>query len=77
MNISVTANSEDIAVDALNRIAKAAEEIERLQPRLVRARRELHVAIRDAYTDGASVTVIAKVANLSRQRVDQIVRESG
>jgi len=32
-------------------------------------------AIRDAHAEGASVTVIPKVAGLSRQRVDQIVRK--
>jgi hypothetical protein len=71
---SSKANVEGIAADALNRVAKEAEEIERLQPRLERARQELHAAIKDAHAEGASVSVIAKVANLSRQRVDQLVK---
>jgi hypothetical protein len=63
-----------VASEALNRVSKAAETIERLEPRLTRARQELHAAIREAYAEGASVVVIAKVASLSRQRVDQIVK---
>jgi hypothetical protein len=59
----------------LDRVAAAAEKIKRLEPRLVDARRELHQAIIDAHAEGASVTVISKVAGLSRQRVDQIVRK--
>lgn len=66
-------NLEIIAADALNRVAKAAEKIGRLEPRLAEARRELHAAIREAHADGASVQVIARVAGLSRQRIDQIV----
>jgi hypothetical protein len=63
-----------MAADALNRVADAAEKIARLEPRLTEARRELHEAIREAHAHGASLTVIARVAGLTRQRVDQIVR---
>jgi Homeodomain-like domain len=38
------------------------------------ARRELHAAILEANAEGHSTSVIAKVAGLSRQRVDQIIR---
>jgi uncharacterized protein (UPF0335 family) len=64
-----------MAAEALNRVADAAEKIARLEPRLREARRDLHEAIREAHARGASVTVIAKVASLSRQRVDQIIRK--
>jgi hypothetical protein len=58
----------------LERVVKAAEQIARLEPRLSAARHELHAAIREADAEGHSVTVIAKVAGLSRQRVDQVVK---
>jgi len=58
----------------MNRIAKASETIDRLQPRLAQARKELYAAILEAHREGASVTVIAKLAGLSRQRVDQIIK---
>lgn len=60
--------------DALNRIASAAEKIARLEPRLEAARQERIEAIREAHAGGASVAVLARVAGLTRQRVDQIVR---
>jgi DNA-binding phage protein len=59
----------------MNRIAKAAEKIERLEPRLDEARRELHQAIRDARAEGADMATIARVAGLSRERIRQIVRK--
>jgi hypothetical protein len=67
-------NTGDIAEDALHRVAKAADQIARLEPRLDAARTELHAAIREAYEKGASVMVIARVANLSRQRISQLVK---
>jgi uncharacterized protein (UPF0335 family) len=66
-----------VAKSALDRVAAAAERIARLEPRLVTARQELHAAILEAHAEGVSVTVIAKVAGLSRQRIDQIVRRKG
>ena len=63
-----------IGVETMNRIAKAAERVERLEPRLADARVELHAAIRQAHSDGASLSAIARVAGLSRERVRQIVR---
>jgi len=65
-----------VAGDALNRVAAAADKVARLEPRLEEARRELHAAIIDARKDGATVVVIAKVAGLSRQRVQQILARS-
>jgi DNA-binding phage protein len=69
------ANSYDISAATMNRIAKAAEKIERLEPRLDEARRELHQAIRDARAEGADMATIARVAGLSRERIRQIVRK--
>jgi DNA-directed RNA polymerase sigma subunit (sigma70/sigma32) len=60
----------------MNRVAKAAERVERLEPRLAEARTELHAAIRAAHAEGASLGTIARVAGLSRERVRQIVKQS-
>jgi DNA-directed RNA polymerase sigma subunit (sigma70/sigma32) len=57
----------------MNRIARAAEKVERLEPRLAEARQELHAAILDAHGEGASLGTIARVAGLSRERIRQIV----
>jgi hypothetical protein len=43
----------------------------------VTGRQELHTAILEAHAEGVSITVIAKVAGLNRQRIDQIVRRKG
>jgi DNA-directed RNA polymerase sigma subunit (sigma70/sigma32) len=61
----------------MNRIAVAAERIERLEPRLNDARTELHAAIRKAHKEGASLGTIARVAGLSRERIRQIVKAKG
>ena len=62
----------------MNRIAAAAEKVERLEPRLAEARQELHAAVRDAHCEGASLGTISRVAGLSRERLRQIVsREWG
>jgi DNA-directed RNA polymerase sigma subunit (sigma70/sigma32) len=58
----------------MNRIAKVAERVERLEPRLADARVELHAAIKQAHAEGASQSAIARVAGLSRERIRQIVR---
>jgi DNA-directed RNA polymerase specialized sigma24 family protein len=63
-----------VANAPLERVVKTAEQIARLEPRLSDARRELHAAILEAHAEGHSTSVIAKVAGLSRQRVDQIIR---
>jgi len=65
---------EEIHVEALDTIAEAAAKIARLEPRLQAARRELHAGILDAAAKGVSPAVIARVAGLSRQRVQQILR---
>jgi DNA-directed RNA polymerase sigma subunit (sigma70/sigma32) len=67
-------NVNPISAETMNRIAKAAEQVERLEPRLTEARRELHAAIRDAHAEGASLGTIARIAGLSRERVRQIVK---
>jgi hypothetical protein len=72
---SYRANVEGVAADILNRVARAADEIARLEPRLRRAREELHAAIREAAREGVSLSVIARVAGISRQRVAQLVAE--
>jgi hypothetical protein len=48
----------------MNRIAKAAERVERLE------------AIRQAHDEGAKPATIARVAGLSRERIRQIVSTS-
>ena len=65
-----------IAAETMNRIAKSAEIIERLEPRLAVARTELHAAIREAHDEGVAQATIARVAGLSRERVRQIVASS-
>ena len=57
----------------MNRIATAAEKVERLRPRLDAARVELHAAIREARAEGASLGAIARVSGLSRERIRQLV----
>ena len=60
----------------MNRIAKAAERVERLAPQLEAAREELHAGIKRAHAEGASLGTIARLAGLSRERVRQIVTKS-
>jgi hypothetical protein len=67
-------NLSHMAADALNRVARAADEIARLEPRLERARADLHAAIREAVNEGVAVAVVARVAGLSRQRVSQLTQ---
>jgi hypothetical protein len=59
----------------MNRVARAAEKIERLEPRLEAARTELYAAIRDAHAEGAKPATIARVAGVSREWVRQLVKE--
>ena len=66
----MTANIANIGAETMNRVARAAEKIERLEPRLETARTELCAAIRDAHA-----ATIARVAGLSREWVRQIVKE--
>jgi uncharacterized protein (UPF0335 family) len=61
------------AADAMNRVARAAEQVARLEPRLRAARSELHAAIREAASEGVDAKLIARVAGLSRQRVAKIL----
>jgi hypothetical protein len=60
----------------MNRIANAAERVERLEPRLAEARAELHAAIRQAHAEGAKPATIARAAGLSRERIRQILGRS-
>ncbi len=62
--------------DPLERLASAAAKIARLEPQLDQARSDRLEAIREAHAQGTSLVLIAKVAGLSRQRVDQILRRS-
>jgi DNA invertase Pin-like site-specific DNA recombinase len=66
---------DGIAAETMNRVAQAAEKIERLEPRLLAARAELYAAIRDAHAEGATFATIARVAGLSREWVRRIVKE--
>jgi DNA-directed RNA polymerase sigma subunit (sigma70/sigma32) len=68
------AELQTVAGEALERVSRAAEQVARLEPRLVEARHELHAAIVEAHREGSSLGVIAKVAGLSRERVRQIVK---
>jgi len=65
-----------MSAETMNRIADAAERVERLSPRLEAARMELHSAIRKAHAEGASMAAIARVAGLSRERIRQLVASS-
>jgi DNA-binding phage protein len=67
------ANMDGIAAETMNRVAKAAEKIEKLEPRLEAARAELYAAIRDAHAEGAGLATIARVAGYSREWVRRIV----
>ncbi len=62
--------------EALERLATAAAVIARLEPRLDQARRDRLEAVREAHAQGTSLALIAKVAGISRQRVDQMLRQS-
>ncbi|HEX3266485.1 MAG TPA: hypothetical protein VHQ98_00720 [Gaiellaceae bacterium] len=59
----------------MNRVARAAEKIERLEPRLEAARAEVYAAIRHVHAEGAKPATIARVAGLSREWVRQIIKE--
>lgn len=62
---------------ALERAAKAAADIERLEPQLIDARSELHAAIVDAYRSGVSVDLISRASTLSKQRIYQLLQKAG
>ena len=68
--------TEHTSAETMNRIASAAERVERLEPRLVEARTELHAAIRQAHVEGVKPATIARVAGLSRERIRQILSAS-
>lgn len=58
---------------SLERLELLARRLARLEPRLEQTRAEMHEAIRAAAAEGHSQAVIARVANLSRERVRQIL----
>jgi DNA-binding phage protein len=70
---SRAANVSHVAADAMNRLARAAERVERLAPQLEEARAELHAAVRQAASEGVEIATIARLSGLSRQRVHQII----
>ena len=59
--------------DTLDQLARSAENVARLEPRLAAARVELHRLIRQAAAEGAGREVIARVAGLSKERVRQVL----
>ncbi len=59
--------------DTLDQLARAAENVARLEPRLAAARVELHGLIRQAADEGVSREVIARVAGLTKERIRQIL----
>lgn len=61
----------------MERVRIAADKVARLEPRLEAERARLHEAILDAHREGASLALIARAANLSRERVRQIVARGG
>jgi DNA-binding phage protein len=65
-----------VSAETMNRIAKAAERVERLEARLAETRAELHAAIRQAHAQGARPATLARVAGLSRERIRQILSSS-
>jgi hypothetical protein len=65
-----------MSAETMNRIAKAGEKVERLEPRLAKVRVDLHAVIRQAQTEGASLGAISRVAGLSRERILQLVSSS-
>ena len=66
-----------VGVDALNRLAAAVAEVERLEPRLLAARAEVRAALREAADAGVSPTVLSSVLKVSRQRVSQLLAADG
>ncbi len=58
----------------MNRITRAAERVERIEPQLKAAREELHAAMREAHAEGVDVATITRLSGLSRQRVTLLLR---
>jgi predicted transcriptional regulator len=58
----------------MNRITRAAERVERIEPQLKAAREELHAAMREAHAEGVDVATITRLSGLSRQRVSLLLR---
>jgi hypothetical protein len=72
---TATAKLELVAADAMNRIARAADRLDRLNRQLEEARQELQDAIREAHAAGVSVAAIARTTSLTTQRIHQILQE--
>lgn len=64
-------------VSRLNRISTLAAAVARAEPKLTRLREQLHAEIRAAHEEGVSVTSLAKLSGLSRQRIDTITKRKG
>lgn len=67
-------NLSPVAADAMNRLARAAERVERLRPQLDQATAELHEAIGQARAEGVDTATIVRLSGLSRQRIAQILK---
>jgi len=59
----------------MRKLADAKAKLTRAEKHAEKVRRELYAAIREAHAVGESVSLIAQIAGVSRQRVWQIVRE--
>jgi hypothetical protein len=61
---------------ALTTVAQAAEAVQTAETELHEKRERLRVALEEGQKAGASITLLARTAGLSRQRVAQISQAS-
>ena len=64
----------EMAGNSLTRVARAAAKARRAEDAVRAARAELRAAIVSAKEAGESLTAIARVVGVTRQRVNQIIR---
>jgi hypothetical protein len=63
----------DMPVSPLTRVARAASKARRAEDTLRAAREELHATILAAREAGESLTAIARVVGVTRQRIKQMI----
>jgi DNA-directed RNA polymerase sigma subunit (sigma70/sigma32) len=59
--------------EPLEQVRKSADRIARLKPQLEMEQRRLHAAIVASHKQGYSMALIARAANLTRERVRQVI----